>query len=155
MRLYLDTEFNGFGGELISMALVGEPQPHPMAVGGRTQDTWYRARLFNGPVNPWVSEHVMPKLKTTPLMPELFRTELHDFLRPFKNPEIICDWHADAEHFCKMLAGNDYGSSLDFECRIAILKTPPGQPVSLDPHNALADAQALMHWHLAELRRAA
>lgn len=153
MRLYLDTEFNGFGGDLISMALISEPvQQHPMLrhLGDTTNRQFYSARLINGPINPWVKEHVMPVLEVTPLMPSLFKKEFHEWIRQFKNPEIVCDWHADAEHFCRLLAGEDYGSSLDFECRITILKTPPGQPVSLKPHNALADAEALMLWHTAK-----
>lgn len=84
MRLYLDTEFNGHGGELISLALV----------------------------------------------------------------TIICDWPVDAMHFCASLAGQDFESSLDFPCEIKILRTPPGQSVSLIPHYALEDARALRHWHL-------
>lgn len=71
----------------------------------------------------------------------------HQFIQQFRNPDIVCDWHADAEHFCRMLAGSDYGSSLDFPCRLVILKTPPGQPISKRPHNALADAIALMEWN--------
>lgn len=147
MRLYLDTEFNGFGGELISMALVGADQPHSMAVGGFVPVVWYAACLTHGPLDPWVKEHVMPVLDRTPLMPSIFKREFHDWIKRFDNPEIICDWHADAAHFCNMLAGMDYGTSLDFACRITILKTPPGQPVSCIPHNALADARALMEWN--------
>ncbi len=136
MRLYLDTEFNGFGGDLISMALVG---PDPVQ--------WYAARLWTGALNEWVHENVMPVLNTEPLLPYRFKREFHEWIRQFNNPEIVCDWHADAEHFCRMLAGDDYGSSLDFSCRITLLKTPPGQPVSAIPHNALSDATALRDWH--------
>ena len=138
-RLYLDTEFNGHGGELISLALVGE-------VGG-IQHKFYEATQFIGPVDAWVAEHVLPKLGTVPLKSYIFRRNLHAFLSFYRDPEIICDWHADAEHFCRMLAGPDYASSMDFACRITILKTPPGYPVSKNPHNALADALALMEWH--------
>lgn len=147
MKFYLDTEFNGFGGDLISLALVGEPQPHSMAVGGFVQSEWYNTVLFRGPTEPWVQEHVIPVLNATPLMPDLFRQSFHEFIRRFDNPEIICDWHADAEHFCRLLAGKDYGTSLDFSCRITILKTPPGEPISDVPHNALEDARSLMRWH--------
>lgn len=152
MRLYLDTEFNGFGGELISLALVAEPSP--LVDVGYLPESFYGARQFSAPVHPWVAEHVIPKLFTSLIEPDVFRAELHEFLLNFKNPEIICDWHADAEHFCKMLAGDDYGGSLDFACSITILKTPPGQPVSKNPHNARADARALMEWHQGVLEQA-
>lgn len=152
MRLYLDTEFNGFGGALISLALISEPQPqHSMMrhLGDTTNHQFYSAVLCPGPINSWVAEHVMPVLGATPLMPKLFKQEFHNFISRFKNPEIICDWHADAEHFCRLLAGEDYGSSLDFPCQITILNTPSNAIVSAIPHNALEDARALMLWHTA------
>lgn len=149
MRLYLDTEFNGHGGELISMALVSELHPpHPMVGGDWRSAEFYSATLFKGPVDPWVAEHVLPVQDCAPHMPAVFRAEFHAFVKRYDNPEIICDWHADAAHFCRMLEGPDYGSSLDFACRITILKTPPGHPVSLIPHNALEDARALRDWHV-------
>jgi hypothetical protein len=140
MRLYLDTEFNGHGGELISMALVSPEGKH-----------WYGIRRADavGRIDPWVHENVIPKLGVWAMSDIEFRTLLHDFLRQFDNPEIICDWNADAVHFCQWLAGESYETSLDYACRITILKTPPGQPVSENPHNALADAEALMRWHMA------
>ncbi len=153
MRLYLDTEFNGFGGDLISLALVSPPMPHPMASGGSVVSQWYETVMFKGPVDPWVKAHVIPVLDRAPLLPKAFKSFFHDFIRQFSNPEIICDWHADAAHFCQLLAGEDYGTSLDFPCRISILKTPPGHPVSGQPHNALADATALMEWYEAELAK--
>lgn len=143
MRLYLDTEFNGHGGELISMALVG------IAQFGGDPPQWYRAREISSPTDNWVFDNVMPKLETSILDPRTFRQLFIMWVSQFKDPEIICDWHADAAHFCKMLEGPDYTQSIDFPCRITILKTPPGQPVSAKPHNALADAIALRDWHNA------
>ena len=136
MRLYLDTEFNGFGGELISMALVGDGAE------------WYRARLLPEKIDPWVADNVVPKIGIAGVPDVYFRLTLHEFLLNYTNPEIICDWHTDAVHFCQWLAGNDYGSSLDYACQIKILKTPPGYPPqSANSHNALWDARALMEWH--------
>ncbi len=145
-KLYLDTEFNGHGGSLISMALVSPARLsfYEVTPIGRLTD-----------FAPWVQANVIPVLNRDPVSVVDFRNLFHVFITQFDNPEIICDWHADAEHFCRMLAGPDYGSSLDFPCRITILKTPPGQPVSRIPHNALADAQALCDWHQGVLRNAA
>ncbi len=139
-RLYLDTEFNGFGGSLISMALVGD------------DISWYQAQEINKPYDQWVKEHVAPKLLIRPLTPVLFRKSFQQWICGFDNPEIICDWPVDAQHFCSMLAGVDYGSSLDFACNITILKTPKGHPVSVNTHNALADATALRDWHLSMVK---
>ena len=133
-ELYLDTEFNGFGGELISMALVS----------GRRNGEWYEAVEFCGDVDPWVATHVIPVLDRTPLERGIFIDSLHQFLRRFQSPMIVCDWHADAEHFCRMLAGKDYGTSLDFDCTIRILNASGGGFKSRVPHNALEDARALL-----------
>jgi hypothetical protein len=147
VRFYLDTEFNGHGGELISLALVSPHGPE-----------WYAAQARNVTIepeayDPWVAQNVIPKLGVEYMRPLIFRSEFQCFIQQFDNPEIICDWHTDAEHFLRLLSGPDFGSSLDFACRITILKTPPGQPVSAQPHNALADARALMEWN--EMRLAA
>ena len=136
MKLFLDTEFNGFGGEIISLALVPEDDG----------DEFYEVCGCSAPIEPWVAAHVVPILNRTPISFNLFRQGFHNFVRQYDNPEVICDWHADAVHFCEMLAGDDYGTSLDFACRVTILKTPPGQPVSALPHNALEDARALKRW---------
>ena len=136
MNIYLDTEFNGFGGQLISMAMV--------CPDGRG---FYHVRELPARIDPWVEKHVVPMLGTSDrLLDEEFRAEFHQFLMGFQNPTIICDWHADAVHFFNWMAGIDYGSSLDFACQMRVLKTPPGYPVSKQPHNALADAIALMEW---------
>lgn len=153
MRFYLDTEFNGHGGELISMALVSE-MTH-MGAGVTNSFEWYRARRIVQPIVPWVAENVMPVLRARQLNPREFRVDFGTFISHFENCEIICDWHADAEHFCQSLAGPDFGSSLDFPCTIRILKTPPGGPApAAIPHNALEDARALRDWHEALLRAA-
>ncbi len=139
MRFYLDTEFNGFGGELISLALISPDGPQ-----------MYSSVEIDAPLEPWVAGHVMPVLGLDkPWTKPLFRACFHAFITQFKNPEIICDWHADAGYFCDLLAGVDYGTSLDYPCSIVILRTPPGQPVSAIPHNALEDARALMKWHVS------
>jgi hypothetical protein len=139
--LYLDTEFNGHGGELISLGMVSPC--------GRI---WYAAKCLDtdgGVYDPWVQEHVIPVLGTRLLLPGIFKKAFLDFIEEFDNPTIICDWHADAAHFLSLLEGPDYGSSLDYACNITILKTPPAPkgPVSRTPHNALADAVGLMEWH--------
>lgn len=139
--LYLDTEYNGFNGELISLALIS-PEGHH----------FYEAKTFKSKMvtNLWVEKNVLPVLRTAKLTPAMFKARFQEFIRRFQNPKIICDWHEDAVHFCSLLSGEEYGSSLDFACEIMILKTPPNAYVSAIPHNALADAQALMVWHTAK-----
>ena len=136
--LFLDTEFNGFGGELISVALTD----------GKLHQFYMVVDILK-PFEPWIAANVVPKLG----IPQFsgshaqVRDLFHKWITQFRNPEIICDWSADAEHFCRLLQGSDYGSSLDFACQIKIVKTPIGHPVSRMPHNALADAEALANWY--------
>ena len=136
---YLDTEFNGHGGELISMALLRN-----------SWDGWYGVTKITSDYDPWVAENVVPKLGQVPLEHDVFRASFVDWISKFTNPEIICDCHVDAMHFSQMFSGKDYASSLDFPYRITVLKTPPGHPVSKNPHNAVDDAFALMMWHQNE-----
>lgn len=137
--LYLDTEFNGFKGQLISMALIS-PQGNE----------WYEVCELPRPIEPWVQQHVVPVLGKEPLRPLIFKSLFQQWIIQFKEPWIVCDWHTDAQHFCEMLSGVKHGTSLDFAFNIKCIKTPEGKPVSLIPHNALADAKALMEWHRCE-----
>lgn len=138
MRLYLDTEFNGFGGPLISMALVGDGVQ------------WYESQTIDKPIHPWVRQNVVPVLNSLPMRPPIFKHSFLHFMKEFKNPEIICDWFEDAKHFLSLFEGTNYGSSFEYPCKVTLIKTPPqGGPVSATPHNALADALALKEWYEA------
>jgi len=148
MRFYLDTEFNGFGGELISLALVSEWVQVPMAQEGHKMcHEFYAARKITKPHVEWVKEHVLPVLRTHIMSPVTFKYEFQKFIQNFPECEVICDWHTDAILFYEMLSGHDYASSLDFPCTTRVLRTPKGFPVSALPHNALEDARALREWH--------
>ena len=56
MRYYLDTEFNGFNGALLSIALVPEDG-----------DEFYITLACAEPVLPWVEHNVMPFLDHVPV----------------------------------------------------------------------------------------
>lgn len=129
--LYLDTEFNGFKGPLISMALVS-PEG----------DEWYQVVECEGEIDPWVAENVMPKLGKAAISKAEFSVQLHKFIRQFDDPLIVCDWHADLMHFFEAFHGADYRDSLDFRCRTLLLSGASDvRPIA--PHNALSDACAL------------
>jgi hypothetical protein len=139
MRLFLDTEFNEFKGELISMALVTEDDRE-----------WYEVRKMTSAPGAWVSEHVIPKLDKLPLEGHEFRTSFHAFISNFNGAEIIADWPADFEHFCELLTGvgAEAGFSIPIECTMKLIRGGDIQPKN--PHNALSDARALRDWYLAE-----
>ena len=140
-KLWLDTEFNGFGGEFISAALVDENGNH-----------WYKAIACNNPV-PWVAQHVIPFISIQPVTLKALQASLHIFLSKFEHVTIVADWPTDIEHFCRLLSLQ----TLDGQ----IIKTPPitfelktrlnGEGRSAIPHNALEDAKAIMSYDLATL----
>lgn len=132
MRLFIDGEWNGFGGELISMALVAED--------GRE---FYAEFGCDNP-EPWVAENVIPKLSDGHgFMRESIESaqvRLSLFLAQFDAVHIVADWPEDIERFCRLLITGP-GTRID---------TPPltMEVVRVDapsenPHNALADARGL------------
>lgn len=142
MKLFLDTEFNGWGGDLISMALVpamGEP--------------FYCVLDYSAmPVVPWVRDNVLPVLFTgvyaedaVAVSPSTFQSRLAAFLRRPEyrgGVEIIADWPDDVKHFCAALITGPGVCLSTPELRFTIADDLP-KVESVHPHNALADAKAL------------
>lgn len=137
-KLFLDVEFNGFRGDLISLALVSDDSQE-----------WYE--VLSEPIawNDWVYENVFPKLGKEPIGETAFKSSLHQFLRQFDCPTVICDAHADLVHFFASFQGAEYTSSLiDFHCKVELLADSECKPDN--PHNALSDARALRDWYLSQ-----
>ena len=138
MKLYLDTEFNGHGGELISMAFAAEDGKH-----------WYgilpEPRVWNG----WCHEHVLPFLHKMPATvagtPELVRLSLHQYLDARSPCIVYADWPGDFRCLMAMMEGPEYEQTWIVECDMRLMTESNPQPEF--PHNALSDAIALMHWH--------
>jgi len=137
MKLFLDTEFNGFDGELISMALIS----------GDSQK-WYEVLSLPEHVHPWVAEHVVPYLHQEPVDKEFFAKSLLIFLSNFHGCEIIADWPADFQHLCRWMTGMgaNIGWQIPIECTMKLIVSPKLEPEV--PHNALSDAKALRKWYL-------
>lgn len=129
--LYLDTEFNGHGGELLSLALVSP-----------CGKEFYKVFPAPRKIDPWVRENVMPKLRQFSESPREIQQELFAFLRQFDGVMVIADWSADFCHFFKLFEGPEFQSSLDMSV-VAVLKSGPSDIRPEVPHNALSDARAL------------
>lgn len=136
--MWIDTEFNEYRGELISLALVSED--------GRE---WYGVRFCDAP-GWWVREHVMPHLNQEPRRDAELRASLSTFLRGFDDVHIVSDWPGDIAHFCNFLEylpGERIGPDrMTFEVRRDL---PDTASTSAVPHNALEDARALARGALA------
>lgn len=130
LLLFLDTEYNGFNGGLISMALV------PMV--GRP---FYEALKCTDP-SPWVSQNVMPNIGKTPIPKDRFQRRLSLFLCRYSRVTIVADWPEDFVHLCQTLLVSPgerlHTPDMRFELVFSVSKYP-----SKVPHNALEDAKAL------------
>lgn len=139
VRYYLDTEFNGFGGELISLALVSAD---PLSL------EFYAVVPCRAPIDPWVAKHVMPNLRQAPEPHAIVAARLASFLLTAQAPAIVADWPTDFEHLLALLITGpgtmhpvpDFG--MEFK-RLPGFNTADHSAV---PHNALEDARALRNY---------
>jgi hypothetical protein len=135
MRYYIDSEFNGNGGQLLSLALVRQDGAE-----------FYEVLHPHDLIVPWVREHVVPHFNKEPVARLQVVKKLQKFLRKDPGPHIfIADWPEDIAHFCSMLL-RDHGKRNDpfqFACLLLNLPGFDTAQASAVPHNALEDAKAL------------
>ena len=133
MKLFLDTEFNGFGGKLISMALVPEDP---------TVREFYKELDMRDQLHPWVKENVAPHLMLVPCTHHEFQNALAQYLWEIGECTIVADWPDDIKHFCdSLITGPGMMINLmhntKFELDLGI------EYESVVPHHALHDARAI------------
>lgn len=155
MRYFLDTEYDGFGGPLLSLALVPDD-------GG---DEFYAVIEHESVTNEWVARHVIPYLDHVPVSQQLPRLgheqaarslaswlarehEAHTLARwPEETDtlEIVADWPEDIALFCKLITTGP-GRMVEVPPLSFRLISIPGFSTAANsavPHNALHDARAL------------
>lgn len=138
MLVFIDTEFNGFGGELISLALV--------TAGG--QD-FYEVLQPTKPIVHWVKENVMPYLEKEPITKDIFQAKLYQYLMDVskfgQEPlTIIADWPDDIKYFCDSLITGP-GTCITTPAKMNLfLNRTLSSRESRVPHNAFHDAVAIM-----------
>lgn len=139
MPIYCDTEFNGFGGALISLGLAHT-----------NGETWYEVWPLPPPASivPWVAENVIPILGRAPKPKAIVEGSLHDFLLRHQGETIVGDHWADFQYLMSALHGPQ---GIQLNCSLALQWVHSGKLYSAIPHNALADALALMHLHQEEM----
>lgn len=129
MNIYIDTEFNEFQGELISMALVSE-----------SGEEFYEVLPCANP-GPWVAENVMPILGQQAIPKESLQVKLQHWLSQFARVHLVADWPEDIQHFCAMLITGP-GMRLNTPSLSMEIRRDLDAHSEL-PHNALADARAI------------
>lgn len=141
MRYFLDTEYNGTCGALLSLALVPDDG-----------DELYLTFKVEEPLAEWVERHVLPYLDSVPVQlacPRLSRADaahaLERYLRHDEDTVIIADWPEDVAQFCNLLVTGP-GDMVDLRhltFRLLPLSNFSTAANSKVPHNALHDARAL------------
>jgi len=138
-KLFLDCEFNGFGGKLMSMALV--PAGH--------EPEFYCEIEMTDQLDPWVAANVVPHLTQAPVTYSEFQQRLCQYLINMENILIIADWPDDIRYFCEALITGpgeriNIPSVIKFELDLSI------DYVSAVPHNALHDARGIRDYFIGE-----
>lgn len=144
MRFFLDTEFNGHGGELLSLALV------------RSDGRGLYLCIADKPdiLDPWVEANIWPLVhKRLPIGKTVAYVEdwghfIRAFIGPHGHPIIVADSPVDIWRFCEVVStgsdgkwvSTDWGA-LTFE--VNNIDCYPTQVPDAIQHNAWWDACAL------------
>jgi hypothetical protein len=138
MLIFIDTEFNGFGGELISLALVTS-----------SKNDFYEVLQPTNPIVDWVRENVMNCLDKEPITIEKFQVKLYQYLMEYseygREPlTIVADWPDDIKYFCESIITGP-GTSIPTPVKMNfVLDRSLSSEKSKVPHNAYHDAVAIM-----------
>jgi hypothetical protein len=141
VRYFLDTEYNGWGGALLSLALVPDHG-----------EELYLTLDWDGTLEEWVERNVVPYLDMVPqplVSPRMSRTDaartIAHYLAGDHDPLIVADWPEDIALFSGLLVTGPGVMAeiprLRFE--FAALSGFSTAANSKVPHNALHDARAL------------
>ena len=147
MRYFLDTEYNGIGGDLLSLALVPDDG-----------EEIYLTIATDQPIVEWVEKHVTPYLDSVPEQlscPRLSRKDaahaLERYLRHDEEAVIHADWPEDVAQFCNLMITGE-GDMIELRhltFRLLPMSNFSTAANSKVPHNALHDARALRDHILA------
>ena len=141
LRYFLGTEYNGWGGALLSLALVPDDG-----------EELYLTLDWDGALEPWVERNVVPYLDTVPhslVSPRMSRADaartISHYLAGDPDPLIVADWPEDIALFNALLVTGPGTMAevpkLKFEfVALTGFSTAANSKV---PHNALHDARSL------------
>jgi len=132
MNIYIDCEFNGFGGKLISMALVAD-----------SGEEFYEVIEMRDQLDPWVANNVVPILNKSPISYSEFQDKILEFLNNFNDIKVIADWPDDLKYFMEALITGP-GLMLPIRRVELFMNRKLSAGKSILPHNALEDARAIM-----------
>jgi hypothetical protein len=141
LRYFLDTEYNGWGGALLSLALVPDDG-----------EELYLTLDWEGTLEQWVERNVVPYLDSVPqslVSPRMSRADaaraVAHYLAGDRDPLIVADWPEDIALFNALLVT---GPGVMAEVPPMRFQFMPLSGFSTAansrvPHNALHDSRAL------------
>lgn len=134
-KFFIDTEFNAFGGKLMSMALVPEDVNLP---------EFYCEIEMKDQLDPWVRENVVPRMYLPRTTYNEFQISLSRYLLNIESDEItiVADWPDDIRYFCEALITGP-GDRITMPEVIKFVLDLNIRYNSEVPHNALWDARAI------------
>ena len=141
LRYFLDTEYNGWGGALLSLALVPDDG-----------EELYLTLNWDGVLEEWVRRNVVPYLDMVPpqlVSPRLSRSDaaraLAHYLAGDDEPLIVADWPEDVALFNALIVTGPGVMAEVPEITFRVVQLPRFSTAanSKVPHNALHDARAL------------
>lgn len=141
LRYFLDTEYNGWGGALLSLALVPDEG-----------EELYLTIDWDGALEPWVERNVVPYLDMVPenlVSPRMSRADaartVAHYLAGDPDPLIFADWPEDIALFNALLVTGPGVMAEVPRLKFQFLSMTGFSTAanSKVPHNALHDARAL------------
>ena len=148
LRYFLDTEYNGWGGALLSLALVPDDG-----------EELYLTLDWQGPLEDWVERNVLPYLDAVPqslVSPRMSRADaartIAHYLAGDPDPLIVADWPEDIALLNALLVTGPGVMAEVPPLRFQFIPLTGFSTAanSKVPHNALHDARALRD-HVLEL----
>jgi hypothetical protein len=148
LRYFLDTEYNGWGGALLSLALVPDDG-----------EELYLTLDWDCALEPWVERNVIPYLDMVPdslVSPRMSRADaarmLAHYLAGDPDPLIVADWPEDIAQINMLLVTGPGVMAEVPGLRFQFLPLSGFSTAanSKVPHNALHDARALRN-HILDL----
>lgn len=134
MNVFIDCEFNGFGGDLLSMALVADDGEEFYEVRSLEKDQEYVR---------WVADNVVPHLNKDPVNREVFQSRLWQFINQYSEVRLIADWPDDIKYFCMELIVTP-GVCINTPPKLTMeINRQLSSTSSVILHNALEDARAI------------
>jgi hypothetical protein len=138
MKFFIDCEFDGFKGELISFAMV--PQ-----VEGLAPEIY--AIFKDCAQDDWVAKNVIPVLHhcSAPFVyvdKKVVANRIAEIFSMFEHITVIADWPTDIKHFCDLIevGGGECPAMQNITFYLHWGITSKESSV---PHNALLDAKAI------------